>query len=67
MARGRKLIADYRDRYPNAMACLEKSLAECITCLACLDKACKFEAITLEIGGIPVTGKREKNLSPESL
>ena len=33
LARGRKLIADYRDRYPNAMACLEKSLAECITCL----------------------------------
>lgn len=33
LARGRKLIADYRDRYPNAMACLEKSLAECLTCL----------------------------------
>ena len=33
LARGRKLISDYRDRYPNAMACLEKSLAECLTCL----------------------------------
>lgn len=33
LARGRKLIADYRDRYPNAMACLDKSLAECLTCL----------------------------------
>jgi len=33
LARGRKLIADYRDRYPNAMACLEKSLEECINCL----------------------------------
>jgi len=33
LARGRKLIADYRDRYPNAMDCLAKSLEECITCL----------------------------------
>jgi transposase-like protein len=33
LARGRKLIADYRDRYPSAMACLEKSLGECLTCL----------------------------------
>ena len=33
LARGRKLVADYRDRYPNAMACLAKSLEECITCL----------------------------------
>jgi len=33
LARGQKLIADYRDRYPNAMACLERSLAECLTCL----------------------------------
>jgi transposase-like protein len=33
LARGRKLIADYRDRYPHAMACLAKSLEECITCL----------------------------------
>lgn len=33
LARGRKLVADYRDRYPNAMACLEKSLEECLTCL----------------------------------
>lgn len=33
LARGRKLVVDYRDRYPNAMACLGKSLEECITCL----------------------------------
>ncbi len=33
LARGRKLIADYRECYPNAMACLAKSLEECITCL----------------------------------
>lgn len=33
LARGRKLIADYRDRYPNAMDCLAKSLEECLTCL----------------------------------
>ncbi len=33
LARGRKLVADYRDRYPNAMACLAKSLEGCIACL----------------------------------
>lgn len=33
LARGRKLIADYQDRYPNAMRCLAKSLEESITCL----------------------------------
>ena len=33
LTRGRRLIADYQDRYPNAMACLEKSLEECLTCL----------------------------------
>lgn len=33
LARGRKLIADYQDHYPNAMKCLEKSLEECLTCL----------------------------------
>ena len=27
---------------------------ECITCLACMNKACKFDAISLEIGGIPL-------------
>lgn len=26
---------------------------ECISCLACMNKACRYEAITLEIGGIP--------------
>ncbi|ADH86990.1 4Fe-4S binding protein [Desulfurivibrio alkaliphilus] len=28
--------------------------AECITCLACMDKACEFDAISLEIGGVTV-------------
>ncbi len=27
---------------------------ECISCLACLHKACKFEAISIEIGGMPI-------------
>jgi len=27
---------------------------ECISCLACMNKACKFDAISLEIGGVPV-------------
>jgi putative transposase len=33
MRRGQELIETYRDRYPRAMECLEKSLAECLTCL----------------------------------
>ncbi len=33
LKKGRTLIADYRDRYPRAMECLEKSLEECLTCL----------------------------------
>ncbi|MBU4261851.1 MAG: 4Fe-4S binding protein [Proteobacteria bacterium] len=28
--------------------------AECITCLACMDRACKFDAISLTVGGIPI-------------
>lgn len=28
--------------------------AECISCLACMNRACKFEAISLEIGGLPL-------------
>lgn len=39
--------------------------AECITCLACMDKACRFEAISLEIGGIPLGG-RSRQAAPES-
>jgi len=31
--RGRALVEQYRDRYPRAMECLEKSLEECLTCL----------------------------------
>lgn len=28
--------------------------AECISCLACMNKACRFDAISLEVGGIPL-------------
>ncbi len=28
--------------------------AECITCLACMEQACKFGAISLEVGGLPL-------------
>ena len=27
---------------------------ECISCLACMNEACKFDAITMEIGGVPL-------------
>lgn len=33
LRRGRALVEQYRDRFPQAMACLEKSLEECLTCL----------------------------------
>lgn len=33
LKKGRTLIDDYRDRFPKAMECLEKSLEECLTCL----------------------------------
>lgn len=33
LKKGRALIAQYADRYPQAMACLAKSLEECLTCL----------------------------------
>jgi len=33
LRKGRQLVEQYADRYPNAMACLDKSLEECITCL----------------------------------
>jgi hypothetical protein len=28
--------------------------AECISCLACMNKACRFDAISLSVGGIPL-------------
>lgn len=31
--------------------------AECISCLKCMDKACRFDAITLEIAGLPIGSK----------
>ena len=30
---------------------------ECISCLACMNKACKFDAISLEIAGLPIGSK----------
>jgi transposase-like protein len=33
LRRGRELVATYQDRFPQAMACLERSLEECVTCL----------------------------------
>ena len=36
---------------------------ECITCMACMNKACKFDAISLEIGGIPLAVP-DRGLSP---
>jgi putative transposase len=33
LRRGRTLVEQYRHRYPRAMECLAKSLAECLTCL----------------------------------
>jgi transposase-like protein len=33
LKKGRALIAQYEDRYPQAMECLAKSLEECLTCL----------------------------------
>lgn len=33
---------------------------ECISCMACLNKACKFGAIGMEIGGIPLSGRDRK-------
>ncbi len=31
--------------------------AECISCLKCMNEACKFDAIALEIGGLSIGGK----------
>ncbi|MDH4320229.1 MAG: 4Fe-4S binding protein [Desulfobulbaceae bacterium] len=36
---------------------------ECITCLACMHQACKFDAISLEFCGLPLTGTRGKRLA----
>ena len=33
LKKGRALLAQYEDRYPQAMKCLAKSLEECLTCL----------------------------------
>ncbi|MDH3393718.1 MAG: 4Fe-4S binding protein [Desulfobulbaceae bacterium] len=37
--------------------------SECIACLACMNQACKFDAITLELCGLPLTGTRRKRLA----
>ncbi|HIJ78431.1 MAG: 4Fe-4S binding protein [Desulfobulbaceae bacterium] len=40
---------------------------ECISCLACMNKACKFDAITLEIGGIPLETPGKRLPSPSKI
>ena len=39
---------------------------DCITCLAC-SRACNFNAISLEVGGLPVTGRPPRRLTKSSL
>ena len=34
--------------------------AECITCLACMNKGCRYDAITIEVGGLPICLPSEK-------
>lgn len=42
--------------------------AECITCLACMDRACKFDAISLTVGGLPLrAGEIRKNAPSKNL
>jgi Fe-S-cluster-containing hydrogenase component 2 len=36
--------------------------AECISCLKCMDKACQYGAITVEIAGLPLGNKGEGNI-----
>jgi ferredoxin len=31
---------------------------DCITCMKCMTKACRFDAIYLEVGGIPLRAGR---------
>ena len=37
--------------------------AECISCLACMNRACRFDAIALEIAGVPL-GTTPKTRAP---
>lgn len=40
---------------------------ECISCMRCMNEACKYDAISLEIGGVPLRTSPPKNLpAPES-
>ncbi len=36
---------------------------ECISCLACMNKACNYDAISMEIAGIPLETIKEKKVS----
>jgi len=38
---------------------------ECITCLSCMNKACAFNAISVEIAGIPLTTELRKRDRPQ--
>ena len=41
--------------------------AECITCLACMSKACQFDAIEIEIAGLPLGRKGGKSIAAAQL
>ncbi|MEW6501841.1 MAG: 4Fe-4S binding protein [Thermodesulfobacteriota bacterium] len=40
---------------------------ECISCLACMNKACQFDAISLEIGGLPLGHAEKRRTAPTPL
>ena len=41
--------------------------AECITCLACMSKACQFDAIEIEVAGLPLGRKCGKSIAATQL
>ena len=41
--------------------------AECISCLACMSKACQFDAIELEVAGLPLGRKCDKKVTAEAV
>ena len=41
--------------------------AECITCLACMSKACQFDAIEIEVAGLPLGRKGGKRIPAAQL
>jgi polyferredoxin len=40
---------------------------ECISCMRCMNEACKYDAISLEIGGVPLRTSSQRNIpAPET-